>query len=116
MRQEFPLRVKREAFDRCKGKCEGVVTGGHRCGLPLQKGKITYDHVVPDWMGGEPTLENCQVLGWCCDKPKTAKDQRDIAKTKRIINKDNGIKKKSKWATGRDSPFKSKIGGGVERR
>lgn len=86
MRQEFPAKVKERAYERCNGKCEG-------CGAPLQKGRFTYDHRIPDALGGEPTLDNCQVLGWCCDKPKTAGDQTVIAKVKRIRRRERGVKK-----------------------
>lgn len=100
MRQEFSAKTKDQAFERSGGFCEG-------CGLPLQPGRITYDHRIPDWMGGEPTLENCQVLGWCCDKPKTAKDQGDIAKVKRIRRRDNGIRRPrtiTRWRNFRGEP------------
>lgn len=93
MRREFSTKTKAAAWERSQGLCEHV-SNGIRCGLPLHHGKYTYDHILPDWLGGEPTLENCQVLGrCCCDKPKTAADQGRIAKTKRQRNAHAGIRK-----------------------
>ena len=99
-RQEFPAKVKEQALERSGGFCEG-------CGLPLQRGRMTFDHRIPDWIGGPNSLENCQVLGWCCDKPKTAKDQGTIAKVKRIRRRENGIQKPrsiTRWRNMRGQP------------
>lgn len=54
-RKEFTKKVKLAALKRADGKCEG-------CGQPLQPGRFQFDHIVPDGLGGEPTLENCKVL------------------------------------------------------
>lgn len=54
-RKEFPKKVKVAALKRADGKCEG-------CGQPLKPGRFQFDHIVPDGLGGEPTLENCKVL------------------------------------------------------
>lgn len=86
MRQEFGKKVKLAAWERCNGHCE-------LCTAKLFTGKFTYDHIIPDAMGGEPTLENCQVICRACDTPKTAKDQGDIAKAKRVQAKHVGIRK-----------------------
>jgi len=111
MRREFPAKVKAKAFARCGGFCEGTHPDGSRCGLKLQTGRFRYDHRIPDWMGGEPMLDNCQVLGWCCDRPKTAKDQGDIAKVKRVRDRHIGIKRQPK---GR--PLPGTRASGVRRR
>jgi 5-methylcytosine-specific restriction enzyme A len=117
MRKEFPARVKAAALKRCmdeKGipRCEG-------CGIVLTAGNVAYDHDTPDGLGGEPTLENCKVL--CvkiCHKAKTfQQDNPRMQKADRQLKSSFGIKRKSnRWPTSRDKPFKSKIGGGVERR
>ena len=88
MRKEFPAKVKLAAWMRCNGCCEA-----DGCGAKLSVGKFTYDHRVPDQLGGEPTLDNCQVICWACDKPKTARDVGDIARAKRRQMKHLGIKK-----------------------
>ena len=78
MRRNFPDKVKAEAFERAKGRCQG-------CTAKLFVGKIHYDHRIPDAMGGEPTLENCDVLCTSCHSEKTTRlDVPAIAKVKRI--------------------------------
>lgn len=109
MRTEFTTKTKTLAFERSKGNCE-------KCGNKLFTGKFRYDHIIPDWMGGDNSLENCCVQCIDCDKPKTANDQKNIGKTRRIRNKHIGIKKKSRFSCSRDSKFKKKIDGTVVRR
>ena len=83
-RRPFPTKVMVAAFDRAKDHCEG-------CGAPLRVGRFHYDHIVPDAMGGEPTLENCAVLCLSCHGEKTTKrDVPTIAKVKRIRAKHIG--------------------------
>ena len=108
-RSEFPNKVKFAAFERAKGRCE-------KCGSILMPGRFRYDHVVPDYMGGKPDLANCQAICVACDKPKTAKDQGEIAKVKRIITKRAGIKKPSRFSCGRDSKWRKKVDGSVVPR
>jgi 5-methylcytosine-specific restriction endonuclease McrA len=79
-RQEFSAKVKVAAFERAGGRCEN-------CRNIIRYG-AQYDHRVPDAVGGEPTIDNCQVLCKTCHGAKTAKqDIPAIAKTKRIRNK-----------------------------
>lgn len=76
-RREFPNAVKRAAYKRANNHCQ-------QCTALLCVGKFHYDHVNPDQMGGEPTLENCQVLCSNCHQEKTSKrDIPTIAKAKR---------------------------------
>jgi 5-methylcytosine-specific restriction protein A len=94
MRREFSKQVKRDAFARAEGYCEGMPYGGERCPVKLTLGKYHYDHVIPDGLGGEPILDNCAVLCVACHKDKTTtKDVPAIAKTKRIQDGQKGIKK-----------------------
>ena len=65
-RREFSAKVKVAAFKRANDACEG-------CGARLTVGKFHYDHVLPDALGGEPTLENCAVLCTVCHTEKTSK-------------------------------------------
>lgn len=86
-RREFSARTKQEAFERSKGLCE-------RCTTKLFTGKFRYNHRIPDGIGGEPTLQNCEVLCLNCDGPQTYTiDLPRIAKAKRIRKKHIGIKK-----------------------
>jgi 5-methylcytosine-specific restriction endonuclease McrA len=111
MRREFSKAVKRLAAFRSKGHCE-------QCKIKLRVGEFHYDHIIPDWMGGEPTIENCEVLCIKCHRRKTReKDVPAIAKSKRIIDKNRGIKTSPrKLPCGRNSPFKKKITGEVVAR
>ena len=85
-RREFPPRIRAAAFERCGGRCEG-------CGEKVMPKQFAYDHVLPDWLGGEPTLDNCCVLCNDCHKAKTTKsDIPMIAKTKRVRAKHIGAK------------------------
>lgn len=87
MRREFSKQVRRDAFFRAGGKCEG-------CPAKLSVGKFHYDHDIPDGLGGEPTLDNCRVLCVACHGVKTRKlDVPAIAKTKRISDRAKGIKR-----------------------
>ena len=90
MRTEFTKKTKLAALERAAGRCEGVIQDGSRCPNPLVKGQTTHDHIIPDWMGGNNSLENSQVLCRGCDKPKTATDAKNRAKVKRIIKKREG--------------------------
>lgn len=112
VRREFPKQVKRDAFLRANGKCEG-----RNCGARLTLGKYHYDHEIPDALGGEPVLENCKVLCVACHRVKTShSDVPAIAKTKRIRDSHLGIKKRSTFACSRESRFKRKLDGTVVLR
>jgi 5-methylcytosine-specific restriction endonuclease McrA len=85
-RREFPKQVKREALRRADKKCESCDA--------LFGVKFHFDHDIADGLGGEPTLDNCKVLCHACHDEKTRKhDVPLIAKTKRIQDRHNGIKK-----------------------
>src|SRR5438045_305865 len=97
MRQEFPKRVRLEAFRRADGHCE-------RCGSFLVAGKFRLDHEIPDALGGKPTLDNCVVACIACDSEKTYKrDIPAIAKSKRIRAREAGIRKRSTFACSKQS-------------
>jgi 5-methylcytosine-specific restriction protein A len=86
-RREFPARVRVAAYQRAGGHCED-------CRAPLQVGRFAYDHIIPDGLGGEPTLENCMVLCRPCHGAKTAgADVPKIAKAKRLERGQAGVKK-----------------------
>lgn len=85
-RKEFTRKVKAQAALRANGKCEG-------CSAVLKAGEAEYDHVLPDQLGGEPTLANCQVLCRVCHRGpggKTANDIRQIRKSDRQRDKATG--------------------------
>lgn len=110
MRQEFSKPVRRDAFLRAKGNCEG-------CGLRLALGKFHFDHDLPDDLGGEPTLDNCRVLCVTCHKAKTKQvDIPRIAKGRRIRDREMGIKKRSSFACSKTSRWKKKVTGEIVLR
>lgn len=91
-RQEFPRAVKVAAIKRAtvNGQvyCEA-------CGC-MTKGKFEIDHVRPDGLLGEPTIENARILCVACHKEKTKSDVRSIAKAKRVEARNLGIRKSGK--------------------
>jgi 5-methylcytosine-specific restriction protein A len=109
-RREFSRQTKRDAFLRANGSCEV-------CGARLSIGKFDYDHIIPDALGGEPTLDNCRVACKPCHSAKTGKqDIPAIAKTKRIRDRERGIRRPSRGFYD-SKKFKMRIGGGlVDRR
>lgn len=111
MRREFPRAVKVAAFRRANGHCE-------KCTAHLYAGKFTYDHIIPDWLGGEPTLENCQVICDACDGVKTPADQSRIAKTKREHDAHIGARPQSSrpMPGSRASGWRRRMDGTTERR
>ena len=112
-RREFPRKVMVAAFRRADGRCEGA-----ECGARLTVGKFRYDHIVPDALGGEPTLENCQVICMACDSQKTPADLTRLAKAKRIEARHVGAKPRASrpMPGGRGSRWKRKVGGQVVER
>jgi len=104
-RREFPKSVKLAAFKRADGRCEN-------CTAKLMPGKFRYNHRLPDALGGEPTLENCEVLCVSCDAPITyGRDIPMIAKADRLRAKHIGAKRKKPW-----SKFRKKMSGEVVLR
>jgi 5-methylcytosine-specific restriction endonuclease McrA len=82
-RREFSKEVRRQAVKRAAGFCEGRLPNGCRCEWPLSLGKWAIDHINPDGLTGEPTLENAQVLCTACHLEKTRLDVKRIAQAKR---------------------------------
>lgn len=122
-RNEFTSDTKRKAHTRSRGICEC-----HRiphwpfpvCGLPLGIANTFYDHIDPDWISKDNSLENCAVLTKTCNALKTDRiDKSNIAKTKRVGDRARGI---GRTLTGRPlvgtktSGIKLLMGGGWERR
>lgn len=90
-RKEFALSVRKQAMARCCKpdgipKCEG-------CGKMLSKRTGTiYEHVIPDGLGGEPTLENCKVhCKDCADVKTLTEDNPRMQKADRVFKKEYGL-------------------------
>lgn len=111
-RHEFPRKVKVAAFEQSGGLCD-------KCTAELFPGNIEYDHRVPVAMGGESTLENCEVLCKSCHKAKSAgADIPNIARAKRREAKHIGAKARSARPLpgGKGSKWKKKLTGEVVPR
>ena len=91
-RRDFPKAIQRAAYHRAAGQCEGQLPDGTRCPCALTPAKFAYDHIVPDALGGEPTLSNCQVLCTLCHAEKTREDIERISKAKRAWDAHHGIR------------------------
>lgn len=88
-RTEFPQAVRKKAFARC---CINAVPHCEGCGNVLRAGGIIYEHVIPDGLGGEPTLENCKVHCRVCADLKTfTEDNPRMAKADRALKKTFGL-------------------------
>lgn len=91
-RREFTKEVRRLALTRAAYVCEGVNEEGVRCTIAVGRGSpVEFDHVLSDWMGGEPTLENCAALCRTCHKIKTALDAAARAQAVRRRDRHDGI-------------------------
>lgn len=117
MRTEFTKSTMREALTRSKGLCEGLLADGTRCNVNLWQKARHFDHIIPDAIGGDNSLTNCAVLCVPCHLEKTAKrDIPIIAKSKRVSDRHNGIRKKSRFPGSKDSRFKKRMDGTVVLR
>ena len=130
-RTEFTAKTKRAAWMRSNGRCEhidfyrsqDIRDGGDfilkRCNKKLFPGDIFYDHIVPDGLGGDNLLGNCQVLCRAHHDPKTFKaDVPRIAKMKRQRDRNVGIKRTSfrPMPGSRASGWRKRMNGQTERR
>jgi hypothetical protein len=82
---EFTGAIKREKWRECTGP-DGIARC-ENCTAPLRPGKFRFDHKTPIALGGESTLDNCQL--WCtaCDSTKTyGQDIPRIRKADRMSN------------------------------
>ncbi|GJE54535.1 HNH endonuclease [Methylobacterium thuringiense] len=92
-RREFGKPIQRAALARAGFVCEGILDTGSRCLTQVGHGRpVEFDHILPDWMGGEPSLENCSPLCPPCHRAKTAQDAANRAKTKRQADAFDGVK------------------------
>lgn len=61
-RMEFPLSVRKKAFVRC---CRDGVPHCEGCGIEINaRTGISYEHVIPAGLGGEPTLAINRTRQW----------------------------------------------------
>ena len=66
-REEFTAAVRREAWARCGGRCEG-------CGRDLAGVRYVFDHTIPFRRSRDSSLANCKVL--CSDGRQSCDGQK----------------------------------------
>ncbi|MFC4319522.1 HNH endonuclease [Rhizobium alvei] len=82
-RVEFSRKIRALSFAKCKGYCEA-------CRAKLKPCEAEYDHITPLALGGDSSLDNCQVICKVCHKSKSADDVRRIRKADRQRDKNSG--------------------------
>lgn len=109
-RREFSVAVKRAAYARSNGVCE---CGCNRPFTNHPKERPEYDHVLPDFLGGKPDLENCVVLRVDCHQTKTTnQDTPRFAKVRRGQKARRNITRTEPKIPGsRGTKFKRKVSG-----
>lgn len=75
--KEFSPATKVKAYERSGGVCE-MVWDGVRCGLPLQPGRIEYDHDKAIGLGGDNSLSNCVCACKPCHDRKTQEEDMPV--------------------------------------
>lgn len=100
-------RIARAAEDRCV-RCHREIGG---------KLRPEFDHATPLILGGQHRESNLQLLCNECHGLKTKLDVKLKSRVAKSRKKRLGFEKKtSRFPGARSSPWKMKIGGGVERR
>ncbi len=91
-RREFTAKTKLAAFERAMRCCEN-------CGVNIRPGNgPEYHHINPAYFDGDNDLDNCKVLCKNCHGEQTTKvDIKNISKSRRIIKRNAGIKKRSSF-------------------
>jgi 5-methylcytosine-specific restriction protein A len=88
-RKEFPVKVKRVVVLRSLGICERPRWDGKPCTKPAK----AFDHIVPDGLGGQATVENAAHLCQACHDEKThGADNPRMRKADAQFKAANGIK------------------------
>jgi 5-methylcytosine-specific restriction enzyme A len=98
-RREFPKSVKVAVVKRATNAgqvfCE-------KCGALAKRWQI--DHVIADAHGGEPVIENAELICEDCYSVKNPKDTTIAAKLKRIEAKALGVRKEPTLKSARREP------------
>lgn len=122
-RLEFTAKTKRLAFERSGGVCECalilMLNRPNGYGVKLTDGRVRYEHIIPDNIAQDNSLENCAALSLGCWREKTdGYDRKVIAKSNHQRDRARGIKSRRgrSFATNRSGPFKQKMDGTVVRR
>lgn len=106
----IPARVRLRVFERHNGVC---FLSGRKI---TASDKWELDHLLALCNGGTHSEENLVPVLRDAHKIKTKADVKQKAKNDRIRKRHLGIRKPSRFPGSRNSQWKIKIGGGVERR
>jgi 5-methylcytosine-specific restriction protein A len=87
-RREFPQKVKVAVVKRAT---KDGVTYCEKCGAIAKRWQI--DHVIADAIGGEPVIENAELICEPCFSVKNPQDTKLAAKVKRVEARALGIRK-----------------------
>lgn len=95
-RLNFNAPTKRAAWIRAGGLCEchriPWLNRPQGCGVKLITGGTYYEHINPDAIVKNNSLDNCAVLATACFKEKTRSyDVKVIAKSNRVRDRHRGI-------------------------
>ena len=112
-------KLRRECFDRWKYVDEftgRTLMDCHLCGTPIDPAKNPTgweaEHVIRRVLSRDDGADNIRPAHTECHKPKTANDNRENAKGKRVSDRHFGIKRSMGW----NRRFKKKISGEVVER
>lgn len=86
-RKEFSKSVRLQAWERSGGHCECG------CGQKII-GTPEYDHVIEDTLTHDNSLDNCMVMSKRCHRLKTDRNRPEIDKTRRVLEKRAGVRKR----------------------
>ena len=124
MRLEFTAETKRLAYTRSHGTCEchriSFLRRPKECGVILGSGNVFYEHILPDAIKPDNSLDNCAALSRTCWREKTSGyDRKLIAKSNHTRDRDRGIARQLKGRPlvgTKASGIKLLMSGGWERR
>ena len=110
-RLEFTAATKRDAYDRSGGVCEcHLIPWLNRpdgCGVRLRDGQMNYEHINPDNIRSDNSLDNCAMLSRTCWREKTDRyDRKVIAKSNHVRDRARGIKSRSTFRGSRNDTVK----------
>ncbi len=106
----IPPRVKLRVFERHEGRC-------YLTGRKIRPGEAwEIEHIIALCNGGEHRESNLAPALNLAHKLKTTQDVAAKARTARIRKRHVGIKKPSRFACSKNSPWRKKIDGSVVPR
>jgi 5-methylcytosine-specific restriction endonuclease McrA len=123
-RRNFTAKTKGLIRERSGGQCEVHLVP--RCMYPAlpeacSRPATDFDHITPDWAGGEPTVENGAHLCPVDHKIKTVTDNKEAKKSNRLRGEAGQLKRRAQRgptikSRGFDRTLKRRMDGTVTRR